>query len=1465
MSDGRKRTFRWMLSLLLSAGALALFFSCQADRRQAQSSGSSPSISSATPASAVESPTFGAPTTQQWKASGFRYPPARENRDSEDVKAENTSCILCHEQSDSTEMHARSNHGISCIDCHGGERGNKGFDLARIAKLPRTDATFVKAKQACHVQPRLANLWSDPREGLQSSANPVTPGAATLREDVNFIRFVNPGDLRSARMACGACHNKASDPTVDHVEKSMMTHGSMLWEAALYNNGTINRKSAVYGESYSSEGIPRQILPASRPSATQASAQGWLAGLLPLPRWEVSQPGNILRVFENGGKRRPILGLPDSEDEPGRPDVKLSVRGLGTDLRTDPVFIGLQKTRLLDPTLNLFGTNDHPGDFRASGCSACHVVYGNDRSSVHSDKWSNYGNRGESFSADRNVNPSGTTQPYNTDALFSTTRPSRESGHPIRHQFEKAMPTSTCIVCHVHPGTNVLNSYLGYIWWDNETDGRFMYPKLQKYPTTDDEATVSQHNPEQTAARGLWSNLYPNDLSQAGLRAGKDFLENLTNLNPLLEHSQFADFHGHGWIFRAVFKQDRHGNLLNPAGEPVVASATLGKSLGEGVSFHTEPTSLKADKADFTDEENLTRAKKSLLATQIKSPPEASPVHLKDIHLEKGMQCVDCHFSQDSHGDGNLYGETRNAIMVDCIDCHGTAAAPARLLTVLAKEKESPKPKDIDAWVAKSFTGNAAANPTAGQIVARRGLIKNRFIAVDVPEGEVPVLYQKSAIDPNKGWYVKQVAATVRQTPPSIFASENKAEQEHARAARYAHTIRKTPKTGKVSYGLTEDEDKQLAEGKLTEDSLCLAHPSSMVACYTCHTSWNTSCFGCHLPMRANQKKPMLHNEGIETRNYTNYNYQTLRDDIFMMGVDSTVKQHKVVPIRSACAVLVSSQDANRQWSYTQQQTISAEGFAGTSFSPYFPHTVRSRETRQCSDCHLSAAKDNNAIMAQTLLQGTNAVNFMGRFAYVAEEGEGLQAVAVTERDEPQAVIGSTLHNLAYPDWFKAHQNRGLKLTEAHEHAGTVYDLQLRGEYLYAACGSDGFIAYDVANIDNKGFSERIVTAPVSPLGQRLFVRTKFATSVCSPSTLAIDPTRDHLKENEEGRAHLLYAFLYVTDREEGLVVIGNQPGTRAARENNVGVATLLDGDPNNNFLERALTYNPSGLLTGARSMTLNGHYAYISSNAGIVVVDLDDPLHPRVTKVLGAGVLNKPRKVAVQFRYAFVCDADGLKVLDATDPSNPKLVPEAMLKIPDARDIYLCRTFGYVAAGRDGLIIVDLESPEALRPEPINPAPLNFSELRLPAERRTRKAMAFTSNGKINDATAVRVGMTNNSLFAYIADGRNGLRVLQLTSDATPGFQGFSPLPVPKLIAEFPTRGPAIALSKGLDRDRAVDESGHQLSVFGRKGARPFNADEQRRLYLTNPLDPGSNTWVTHDKPTADSVDLSTVKPGKQ
>ena len=52
------------------------------------------------------------------------------------------------------------------------------------------------------------------------------------------------------------------------------------------------------------------------------------------------------------------------------------------------------------------------------------------------------------------------------------------------------------------------------------------------------------------------------------------------------------------------------------------------------------------------------------------------------------------------------------------------------------------------------------------------------------------------------------------------------------------------------------------------------------------------------------------------------------------------------------------------------------------------------------------------------------------------------------------------------------------------------------------------------------------------------------------------------------------------------------------------GVGTLLDGNPRNNFLNRAATFNPEGKLNGARRITIAGAYAYILCDRGLVVVD---------------------------------------------------------------------------------------------------------------------------------------------------------------------------------------------------------------------------------------------------------------------
>jgi len=1169
---------------------------------------------------------------------------SRQTQAQADTKSAGCKSSNCHAGIE--EIHT-DGLPIGCVDCHGG------------------NATAT-TKDTAHVHPLHAEDW--PKTGQL----PVRSYSMLNDESPEFVRFVNPGDLRAARLSCGgkSCHAEE----VEHVRKSMMATGPMLWEAALYNNGEYPWKFARFGEAYSENGNPTRVQTLPPPSAEETQQHDVLPYLDPQPRFEITQPGNVLRVFERGENR-------------------LSTRGYGTKVRTDPVFQGLQRTRLLDPTLWFLGTSDHSGDYRSSGCAACHVVYANDRDESHSMQYAQYGNEGHSASKDAAI-------------------PKDTSGFPIRHQFTNSIPSSQCMVCHVHPGTNVLNSYYGTIWWDNESDGEYFYPREPKKVTADQEAVDLMANPEAANVKGLWSD--------------NKFLTSSSELNPKLAHVQIADFHGHGWIFRYAWKRDEAGDLLDKRGK-VVAN----------------------------NEYKWRHA-----------------VKLQDIHNEYGMQCADCHFEGDSHGNGNLYGEVRNAIEVRCEDCHGTYTKYTDFLASGNAGTEDGKPINL-----------TRSDQTKKTAFGSR--FRERHKAGGVIEVE-----QQSTMKRDLKWPVPQLA--------TLDNPNSKAWNRAYEAAAYAHTIQKDGTTwGRIN--VSDDE---------------VAHPLKDMSCQTCHSSWVPSCFGCHLPMKANMRRQILHYDGDMTRNWTSYDYQTLRTDVFMIGRDGATTGNRISPARSSCAVLVSSYNPERAVIYTQQQTVSTEGFSGQAFSTTVPHTVRGTETKQCTDCHVSENNDNNAKMAQLLMQGTNFVNFMGRYCWVAEGNEGMEAVVVTERDEPQAVIGSHLHELAYPNEFKKFVTGGRILHDAFEHASSlqvawkgnlpelhaeVRTIQNRGEYLFTAQGKAGFVVYDIANLDNKDFAERISTAPVSPIGQRTYVSTRDATAVLLPTTLLIDPTRSQRPENLEQKVPLEAAYAFVTDRYEGLVA--------------VNVGTLGDGNPDNNFFERGPGFNPSGMLDGAIGGTIAGNYAYVLCERGIVVVDVSNPEHPRVVgRTEGIGIV-KPREIAIQFRYGFLVDSQGLKVVDVTSPTSPRVVESASVPISEARNIYVARTYAYVSAGAQGLVIVDIKQPEHPKIDQV-----------------------FNADGQINDLNDTKLAMTDASVYAYLADGKNGLRVVQLISpDDAPGYEGFSPRPTPILIATYHTHGPALAIPKGLDRDRAVDESGNQLSVFGRRGARPLTLPEMQKLYLRN------------------------------
>jgi len=1199
--------------------------------------------------------------------------PARQT--AAEAESKSAGCLTCHTGIDTKTMHTSPAVRLGCTDCHGGRA-----DVLLPDGLARDTAVYIATMEQAHVLPRYPDEWHYP-----SSANPERTYTLLNREAREFIRFVNPSDFRTVELACGACHQEIIEASI----RSMHATGAMLWGGAAYNNGILPFKNYILGESYTEDGEPAMLYgpEVSEELRDAVAAKGVLPYLYPLPAWETVKPGDVFRVFERGGRNIgnlfPETGVPNALgliqrlEEPGRPDIRQSNRGPGTGARISVPLINITKTRLNDPLLWFSGTNDQPGDYRNSGCAACHVVYANDRDPRHSGRYAKYGHEGQSIGGDPAI-------------------PHDRSGHPLQHAFTRAIPTSQCMVCHMHQPNMFMNSYLGYTMWDYESDAPHMWPEQQQYPSHEQMRAVLDRNPEGAAPRGKWADV--------------EFLKRVSELNPMLSDTQFADYHGHGWNFRAIFKRDRKGNLLDAQG----------------------------NKVSDDDPEKFRKA-----------------VHMSSIHVDVGMHCVDCHFSQDNHGNGHIYGEVALAVEIDCKDCHGTAAAYPNLYT----------------------SGPAALAGGMDLATLRTPDGRRRFEWI----GET--LFQRSMLDPELEWQMSLVKDSVTPTH----------EHYNATAAR-----------AKL---MSRDTVSQTWGPEVPADQL--AHSYDEMECYTCHTSWTTSCGGCHLPIEANWKTDRHHYEGGETRNYATYNPQVARDEMFLLGRREPAKSGKIAPVRSSSALVLSSTNANREKIYIQQPPIAASGYSSQAFNPHYPHTERKTETKMCEDCHLSARNDNNAIMAQLLMFGTNFVNFVGYNAWVGGEGT-LEAVQVTEWDEPQAVIGSYLHRYAYPDWYAQHQARALRLTTGHAHSsGPIRCLQLRGEYVFAAQGPRGTAVFDAANVANKGYSQRFITAPFSPWGQNTRIRSQNATCMALPTNQPINPLLNQGElmrvVNQEQPMHPIYSYMFITDAVEGLIV--------------VDVNTLADGEPRNNRLSRALTWNPDGVLDGAQFITMGGHYAYVLTPSALIIVNVDNPLAPAVAARLP---LNQPRGAALQFRYLFVTDADGLKVVDVTHPDAPRLTEDNLLALADAHGVFVSRTYAYVAAGRDGLVIVDVEQPESIR-----------------------LFQRFDAGGQLFDSRDVVVATTNASLFAYVADGAGGLKVVQLTSpELQPKFYGFSPEPNPRLIAHYPTRTPALALSRGLERDRGVDETGGQVAVFGRKGSRPLTLPEMQRLYLNA----GEPWYVTND-----------------
>ena len=340
---------------------------------------------------------------------------------------------------------------------------------------------------------------------------------------------------------------------------------------------------------------------------------------------------------------------------------------------------------------------------------------------------------------------------------------------------------------------------------------------------------------------------------------------NVYDLNPELSDTQFADYHGHGWNFRAILKRDREGNLLDKDGNIVA---------------HDDPEKWRReDEGKFVE-------------------PGVNPgktVHMMDIHAEKGLQCADCHFAQDSHGNGLIYTEVANAVEIGCKDCHGTADAYPSLRT----SGPAAPPKGTDLSLLRNPDGRRRFEWTYGD------------------DGR-QVLIQRSIVDPELEW---QVSLTRDSVDPQ--------SREFTAPARAKLMSKQGAETGLVEFG--------------TGIAPKTVHGTGLR--FTCHVMDHQP-GGCHA-IEANWKTKSHHYGTEETPRPT-----SRRGARQMFRSAVTRPQGK----SGRPDLLDQRAGAVRPTSTANGSTRNcrcSEPCSSQAFVPHFPHTVRLTETKTC-DCHLS-------------------------------------------------------------------------------------------------------------------------------------------------------------------------------------------------------------------------------------------------------------------------------------------------------------------------------------------------------------------------------------------------------------------------------------------------------------------------------------------------------------------------------
>ncbi len=273
------------------------------------------------------------------------------------------SCMVCHNGS---PEHDYAGSGIEdphpfpgaenllCTTCHGGDGSAEDKDLAHVPPPPQIgDRAF---------QDQNAEAWFNrlTLAGLDRYADYTVAGRTYSALD--YLQFVNPGDLRVVTQgkSCGSCHAGHAECS----ESGMLATSTGIFSGALHAAGAANHipeHRGLYEDTAADMGF------------RAVTKLGFDIALAPF--------GGVGRLIEFPVFSQRTATGPDAI----RNNPNYDAHQLADDLLPDGrVIAGSPLANLYheqiaftcgDCHLGSAGANNRYGDFRSSGCTACHMPY----------------------------------------------------------------------------------------------------------------------------------------------------------------------------------------------------------------------------------------------------------------------------------------------------------------------------------------------------------------------------------------------------------------------------------------------------------------------------------------------------------------------------------------------------------------------------------------------------------------------------------------------------------------------------------------------------------------------------------------------------------------------------------------------------------------------------------------------------------------------------------------------------------------------------------------------------------------------------------------------------------------------------------------------------------------------------------------------------------------------------------